>query len=139
MPCGSQRKRRPHERARLRERGRNRIRRNAAMVAEQAVAQALDRAALALRARLDGEIAFGVEPDRAIVEIGRAHMQEDIIDDHQLLECTITSMSFAPLLTCGERTATRSRTPAARSAAMKRLRPLPIAWDSSRSGAPAAR
>jgi hypothetical protein len=54
------------------------------MVAEQAVAQALDRAALALRARLDGEIAFGVEPDRAIVEIGRAHMQEDIIDDHQL-------------------------------------------------------
>ena len=36
------------------------------------------------RFRLNREVAFGIESDRAIVQICRAHAQQYIVDDHHL-------------------------------------------------------
>ncbi len=35
-------------------------------------------------AGLDGEVALGIEAHRAVVEVGRAHPQQDVIDHHHL-------------------------------------------------------
>ena len=51
---------------------------------EQAVAHALDHVSLVGRCRFDRQIAFRIEPDRAIVQIGRADAQQSIIHDHDL-------------------------------------------------------
>ena len=54
------------------------------MLAQQAVADLENGRALAIAARLDGEVAFGVGAHRAIVHVGRADAQEAVVDHHDL-------------------------------------------------------
>ena len=54
----------------------------AAMIADQAVAQARDLPALFVIGRDDGEIAFGVGAHRAVVEIGGTDAQKGVVHDH---------------------------------------------------------
>ncbi len=58
--------------------------RDAAMLADQPVADVDDGAALGRVACLDREIAFAVGAHRAVVHVGRADAQEPVVDHHDL-------------------------------------------------------
>ena len=78
LVCGT------HQRAVPRQDRRDVGGRDAAMLAQQPVADLEDGRALAIAARLDGEVAFGVGAHRAVVHVGRADAQEAVVDHHDL-------------------------------------------------------
>ena len=57
---------------------------DAAEMPDQLAAKPGDIFPVRLRRRLEGEIAFGVRAHRAVVEVGRTHAQDAIVDDHHL-------------------------------------------------------
>jgi hypothetical protein len=54
------------------------------MFGKQLIAHTGNSAAGIAAGGLDRQIAFGIEPDRPVVEIGRAHADEQVIDDDEL-------------------------------------------------------
>jgi hypothetical protein len=64
---------------------RNALRRHPEVLGEQAIAQPADRGLQArIAARFDRDVAFGVEPHRAIAEIRRSDGEELVVDDEHL-------------------------------------------------------
>ena len=57
---------------------------DAAEMPDQAAAKPGDILAMRVAGRLEGEIALGVRAQRAIVEVGRSHAQDAVVDDHHL-------------------------------------------------------
>ena len=80
----AQRLDRADERAVLRERARDLLGRHVQVLGQQAVAQQRNGTLDARLAGLEGEVAFGVVAQRAVVQIGRPDFREAIVHDHEL-------------------------------------------------------
>ena len=87
------------------------------------------------RRRLEGEIAFGVDADRAVVQVGRADPQHAIVDDHHLgVDHGVDAASVIRHVRIQKRARVRSR-PRRANACMKRPRPACMVCASSQEWA----
>ena len=84
VPVGASATSGPHQRAVPRQAAATVSAVDAAMLAQQPVAERQDGARSRSVARLDDEVALGVGAHRAVVEVGRADAQEAVVDDHDL-------------------------------------------------------